>query len=367
MKTQNNILTKELFAILISIFFLVLFAFLIGDGYLNLERDKEIYVSNEKDMISDRVNSLLFEWNIFPQDLGNDVLFLSELSSLNSVLKSGPESRQNSISHLKEDFLNYLEGSPAYYQLRYVDENGTEVAGAEFSGNECYSVRGDKVPNEKEDFYFREATRLKKGEVYFSKLDLNVEHGLMENVGTEANPVYVPTLRITTPVFDSFGVNRGVVMLSICVDYFLEDIRLAQRSGDSLFLITQKGYYLAHPDREKEFGFMLGKESSFYDDYPSVPKNFLLDVTKRTFEDERFIFSFKHIYPIPKGAKIYGVDEDYSWILVTVSDKTQLERTTKNLENNYFWFLLVSGFIILIIAVLTILFSKKHSDSGRKK
>jgi hypothetical protein len=367
MERQNNLLTRKFFVVLISTFFLVLFAFLIFDGYLNLERDKEIYVTNAKDMISDRVNSLLFEMNILPQDIGNEVLFISELSSLNNILNPAGDLAENSVKDLKEDFLNFLEGSPAHYQLKYVDENGREIVRAEFNGSDFYIVPEGRLLNLKNDYYFKQTMKLSKEEIYFSKLDLNVVNGLIENIGTEDNPSYVPIIKIATPVYNGSGINKGIVMLGIYVDYFLDDIRLAQRSGDSLFLITREGYYLANPDREKEFSFSLDKESNFYNDYPSVPRNYLLDANKRTFEDETSVFSFKHIYSIPKGAKIYGVDDRYSWILVTVSDKAQIKKMAGNLENNYVYFLLFSGIIMITIVGLIILFSSIHMHHVKAK
>jgi methyl-accepting chemotaxis protein len=367
MKRQNNLLTRKFFVVLISIFFLVLFTFLIFDGYLNLERDKEIYIINAKDMISDRVNSLLFEMNILPQDIGNEVLFISELSSMDNLLNPVGDSEENAIKDLEEDFLNFLKGSQANYQLKYVDEKGREIVKAEFNGSDCYIVPEGKLLNMNNDYYFKQTMKLRKEEIYFSKQDLNVVNGLIENIGTEDNPSYVPIIRIATPVYNSSGINRGIVMLSIYVDYFLDDIRLAQRSGDSLFLITREGYYLANPDRQKEFSYSLEKESNFYNDYPSVPRNYLLDVNKRTFEDDNFVFSFKHIYSIPKGAKIYGVDDGYSWILVTVSDKAQMEKMMGNLENNYVYFLLFSGVIIITIVGLIFLFSSIHMHHVKAK
>ena len=364
MAIRNKFLSRKFLISLICILFLILFAFLIIDGFFNLNRDTKIYSADAKDMIDQRTSSLLFEINIFPQDIGDDLLFLSELSSLNDVFDSTSESKEKAIRSLEDDFLNYIKGSTAYYQLRYIDETGQEIVRAEFDGKNYYLVSKNKLQNKAHRYYFQEAVKLNKEEVYVSPLDLNIENGVIENRGTEENPIYVPTIRTATPVFSDEKL-KGIVLFNIYADYFLDDIRTAQRQGEKVFLINKEGNYLAHPDREKEFAFMFNREDNFFEDYPEISKKVLLDLNKRVFESNEFIFSFKYIYPIAGTAKIYGLDKDYSWILVTISEKTELNNTMKNLKSDYLYFLLFSGLVILIIVVLV--FVLVFSGSGGRK
>ena len=349
MTIRNKFLGRNFLIILICILFLVLFAFLITDGYFNLDRDARIYTADAKDMIGQRTNSLLFEINIFPQNIRDDLLFLSELSSLNDVFDSISESKEKAIKNLESDFLNYIKGSIAYYHLRYIDEIGQEIVRVEFDGNDYKIISKDKLQNKAQRDYFSETIKLDKGNVYLSQLDLNIENEIIENRGTKENPVYVPTIRIATPVFSDEKL-KGIVIFNVYTDYFLDDIRSFQRQGENVLLIDKEGYYLAHPNKEKEFAFMLDKEDNFYKDYPEISKELLLDLNKRMFESDKFIFHFRYIYPIAENSKISN--DGYLWILVTVSDKTELNNTIKNLKTNYLYFLLFSGLVILIIIVL---------------
>ncbi len=363
---QNKFLSRKFLISLICILFLVLFAFLITDGFFNLDRDAKIYAADAKDMIDQRTSSLLFEINIFPQDIGDDLLFLSELSSLNDVFDSTRESKEKAVNNLEEDFLNYIKGSTAYYQLRYIDENGQEIVRAEFDGKDYYLVPKNKLQNKANRYYFSETIKLNKGKVYLSPLDLNIENEIIENRGTEDNPEYVPTIRTATPVFTDEKL-KGIIIFNMYADYFLDDVRRAQRDGENVLLIDKQGYYLAHPNREKEFAFMFDKEDNFYNDYPEVSEELLLDLNKRMFESDEFIFSFKYIYPIVGNAKTYNLDEDYSWILVTVSDKIELNNTVKNLKSDYLYFLLFSGLVILIIVVLVFVLVFRSSEKGNRR
>ena len=361
-RVRNKFLNRKFLISLICILFLILFAFLIIDGFFNLNKDTKIYAADAKDMLGQRTSSLLFEINIFPQDMGDDLLFISELSSLNNIFDSTSESKEKAIRNLEEDFLNYIKGSTAYYQLRYIDETGQEIIRAEFDGEDYYLVSKNKLQNKVHRYYFSETIKLNKGEVYLSPLDLNIENGIIENRGTGENLVYIPTIRTATPVFSDEKL-KGIIIFNMYADYFLGDIRRAQREGENVLLINKQGYYLAHPNREREFAFMFNKEDNFYNDYPEVSKELLLDLNKRVFESDEFIFSFKYIYPIAGSAKIYNLYKDYSWILVTISDKTELNNIIKNLRNNYLCFLLFSGLVILIIIVLVFVLVFKSPES----
>lgn len=357
---KTNFLNKKLLCGIILLLFVILFAFLITDGYFNLDRDVKIYSADAIDIINQRMTSLLFEMNIFPQYIGNDLLFLSRLSSLKKVVNS-EGGRDNVIKDLKGDFLEFLKGSTAYYQLRYIDENGDEIVRIEFDGNNYKTVPEDKLQNKANRYYFTETIDLAKGEIYLSPLDLNIENGIIENRGTEENPIYIPIMRATTPVFDMQGNKKGIILFNIYTDYFLDDIRRSQRQGETVFLINKEGYYLAHSDREKEFAFMFDRDDNFYNDYPEISRETLLSFDERRFESDDLIFSFKYIHPtvgnvgIHRGSeKILGEkpEEQYYWILVSISDKNGINDTIKELRSEYIYFLLFSGLIALIIVFL---------------
>ncbi len=349
MKT-NKFISRKFLIGLICILFLILFAFLITDGYLNLDRDERIYTAEVKDMINQRTSSLLFEINFFPQDAGDDLLFLSKLSSLKKVISSGKRDVENNLlKDLENDFLEFLKQSTAYSQLSYIDEWGNEVVKVEFDRETYKIISKENLLNKKEIDYFIETINFNEEEIFISELSL----GTKEKIdGLEMNrSKYIPIITSATPIFNENNME-GIISLSFYVDYFLEDIRRSQREGEIVFLIDKEGYYLAHPDMEKEFSFMFGKDDNFYDDYPNILKEIHLNLNKRMFETDNLIFSFRYIYPTISSAKVYGLDEDYSWILVTVSDKTELSNTINNLKTNYLYFLLFSGLVILIIIVL---------------
>lgn len=370
---QDKFPSRNFLISLICILFLILFAFLIISGYFHLKNSEKGYTEDVKDIIDQRMISLIHEMNIFPGGAGGDVLFLSRLSCLRAV--AGEEMvYENELNKLGEDFLEFLRENPAYYQLRYINKQGVEISRAEFDGENYKLIKGGELRNKSQRYYFSETMSLDSGEVHISSLDLNVEDGKIENRGTLENPVYVPVIRFAAPIFDSRGNRNGIIISNVYADYFLDDVRRAQRDGETMFLVNEEGYYLAHPDRDKEFAFMFDeKKDNFYNDYPDIAEEILSDFISRRIETEDLIFSYRYIYPtiesfeVNKGSsKIFGEnpEKNYFWILVSVSDKDIIKERTNGLKEEYVYFLLFSGLIILVIGGL--IFVLVSGDENRK-
>ena len=372
---KTNLLNKKLLCGIILLLFVILFAFLITDGYFELDRDVKIYSADAVDIIDQRMTSLLSEVNIFPQYVGDDLIFLSRLSSLKKVISS-EESNKNITSNLENDFVAFIKQSTIYSQLGYIDKDGKEIVRVEFE-NGIYKIfsHGD-LENKKEEGYFSETINFNKGEIFVSQIILNIEDGEIENRGTKENPIYFPIILSAVPVFNDNGEKTGVLFLSLEADYFLGDIRNSQREGEEVFLINEEGYYLAHPDRGKEFAFVFGRDDSIYNDYPEISKEILFDYNKRRFETDNLIFSFRYIYPtaggfgVNKGSeKIFGEnpEESYFWVLVSVSDKDRINKNINELKKDYIYFLLFSGLVVLIIVLLIFIAVFRCFDNKNSK
>jgi len=363
---RKNILLGMVFFL-----FVVLMAFLITESYLQLKRDIKIHESEIKYMVNQRINSLIIDSHIFPVHMGKDILFLSEMSSMKKVISESGESKNIAVVDLEEDFLRFLKGEFSYYEISYIDETGREVVSVEFDERNYFKSHVEKLENKNEENYFKKAMFLDKGEIFISELLLNTEKGVIENRGTKRNPIYIPVIYVSTPVFDDSGNKKGIVLFKTYIDSFLDNIRKSQREGEKVFLINTEGYYLSNPDTGKEFSFMFDKNYNFYQDYPEILKEIILDTKKREFESEKLFFSFRHIYPtaedqgIHSGAeKIFGEnpEKNYFWILVNVVDKDESVKAIGSLKKDYLYFLSFSILVVLfIIALIFLLFFRQNN------
>jgi two-component system, sporulation sensor kinase D len=107
-------------------------------------------------------------------------------------------------------------------QLRYLDETGQERIRVERSGigRAPLLVGRQELQMKGHRDYFTAANRKKPGELYVSKLDLNIEHGRIELP-------HRPVLRFAYPVF-SGGVHRGIVIINVFMKDLLDELVASQ-------------------------------------------------------------------------------------------------------------------------------------------
>jgi len=289
---------KKILLGLITVLLLILLSFLVIWGYSDLSKKVKLHSAQNIDIIDQRMRSLFLEINSFPRLIGDDLLFLSKLYSLKNVInRPEAESRVIAIKNLEQDLLAFMKGSTAYYQLIYMDEKGHEIAKIKYDDDQYQTLSREKLQAAKKTDRFNIVSKLAEGEVFISRLELNTINGELENRGTEQDPTYVPIMRYSTPVFNENKEFRGLILLTIYLDYFLEDIRRFQREGEIVVLINKEGDYLAHPAKEKEFALITGGSDNFYKDYPQIGQVMLSDLRKDRIESDDLIFSFKYIHP----------------------------------------------------------------------
>ncbi|MBN2454448.1 cache domain-containing protein [Candidatus Woesearchaeota archaeon] len=352
-------------------------AFLIVQDYSHLKNNIKGNEAELLDTINQRINSVLVQMNSFPRSAGNDILFLSRLYCTRNI-PSGEGQNSSEVERLKASFLEFLKQNTAYYYLSYINKEGEELIRIRFNGSEYYNFPTDKLENKEDEEYFKEAMKLLSGEVYVSRLDLNEENGKIENRGTDDDPVYVPVIRYATPVF-SDSERKGVLVSHIYADYFLEDIKRAQREGETVFLIDNNGNYLTNPDKEKEFAFMFDdKGYNFKKEYPEVGEEILSNIDGKQIESEDSIFTVKYFYPtsttfeVYEGSKkVFGQvpEKEYYWALVSISEKESINKINSALKKKYVFSSFVYGLIILTIAgliFLLVLNGNHNGEEGKK-
>ncbi len=161
-------------------------------------------------------------------------------------------------------FNSFSQVKRVYDQVRFLDNIGYERVRVDFDGNATNIIRGAKLQDKSERYYFNETINLPQGSVYISPLDLNIEHGSIELP-------YKPVMRYATPVFVD-GERAGVIIFDLLADtpYFLH--KLTENEGELDYILAgQDGFYLHHTDKAKEWGMMelLNRShQNIREDYP---------------------------------------------------------------------------------------------------
>jgi len=154
---------------------------------------------------------------------------------------------ENPTKENKEDlitlFITLSENEKAITQLRYLDKNGNEVVRVDRDqpGENIFLVLPDKLQNKRHRDYFQKTIKKSQGEVFVSKLNLNIEHNQIEMP-------YKPVWRFAMPVFFG-GERKGIIIINVFGQYLLNDI--VQSNSFNITIFDQDGEVLVSSDKTK--------------------------------------------------------------------------------------------------------------------
>lgn len=291
------------------------------------------------------VTSLLLEQKL------SDLLVLAEGETLRTYLHH--DSLPNRI-HLTRDFSLFARRKPKYVQIRLLDTMGNELIRINNSAGTQTTVPSTELQNKSYRYYFQRANSLKQGDIYISPMDLNVDNG-------EIIKPFQPTIRFATPVFDGYGVRRGILIINYSPSELLDRITelFNPMLGDAVIL-NPDGYWLMGVPEEKRWGFMFNRSETYATQYPQVWA--AIDKSEHgTLGNNTGLFIFRKIYLLDR--KRLGTLENLSlpeettnpllhdpyWILVSQISNSKLDELSSSraaiATGSYLTLFLVTGFI----------------------
>ncbi|HBE20323.1 MAG TPA: methyl-accepting chemotaxis protein [Cyanobacteria bacterium UBA11149] len=203
----------------------------------------------------------------FLKGINEDVLFLSKTPQIQGIVRArgGIDKETNAsaedLTKQLETLLTSMMQSKSYYmQLRYLDEKGQEIVRVDSDGTTVKVIPKADLQNKGDRPYFTDTMKLPLGSLYTSPVNLNQERGQIERP-------FKPVIRYATPVYDGSGKARGIVIANVFANQFIKYIEEGNHNKDEAFLVNEKGYYISHPQDEKEWGEDLKKEEKLEKDY----------------------------------------------------------------------------------------------------
>jgi len=160
-------------------------------------------------------------------------------------------------------FMTLAKRNPNYQQIRWIDEAGTERVRVMRDQGRLFAVEDQHLQDKSNKYYFKAAQSLLIGEVYISRLDLNMEKGRIEI------PIR-PTLRVATPVRDDHDRRRGILVINISMKYLLAAIRYAREKNPETdyVLINKDGNWLTAPRQQYPDTSFLEPNVKFSEKHP---------------------------------------------------------------------------------------------------
>lgn len=234
------------------------------------------------------------------KNLSDDILFFSKTPPIQGLMRAREgngvdietnSTYQNWVDRMQITFSSMMEVKPYYMKLRYIDEKGNELVRVDSDRKNIKIIPNSQLQNKADRDYFPETMKLKPGEVYVSSLNLNQELGKIEIP-------YKPTIRYATPIFNTKGERKGIVIANALGNTLINMVKSANSEGsDQAFMLNQDGYYLYHPNYQKEWGFELKTNQNLKNDYSADIVAKILSGGKGEIEKGDLVISYNTVIP----------------------------------------------------------------------
>ncbi|MFP4009419.1 MAG: methyl-accepting chemotaxis protein [Spirulinaceae cyanobacterium] len=202
--------------------------------------------------------------------------------------------RQEWLGRLNNVFLAFLQNRPYYDQLRFLDNNGQELVRVNIQNGEATLVSQAQLQVKDSTTYFQETIQLPPGQIYVSDINLNRENG-------EIEIPYKPVIRYAIPVYNDRGEAEGIIVANILVERLLEiaeNETLQNEYQTEVFVVNSEGFYLSHPNPDKEWGFEFNRNENIQQDYPlELFREILSQESGLITENSDYIYSYHTILP----------------------------------------------------------------------
>jgi PAS domain S-box-containing protein len=169
------------------------------------------------------------------------------------------------LQALQSELVTMALRNPVYQQIRWIDEDGSERVRVTRDGHSVTNADTGRLQDKSGRYYFKSARSLPVGELYISHLDLS---GANDSVDMPAGP----TLRVATPLQDSYGRRRGILILNVAMRHMTNALRSANEISQvtEYSLINQEGHWLTAPGQGSQTGSRPGPDLRFPEQHPAV-------------------------------------------------------------------------------------------------
>ena len=248
---------------------------------------------------------------------------------------------------LEDFFLHFSNLQTTYDQVRFIDTLGHEVVRVDFdSVNSAKVVDSINLQDKSNRYYFKNAKNLKKNEIYFSNIDLNMDFGKIEIP-------YNPVLRVAKKTYNVNNKWTGLIV----VNYFISDIfnKLSNQNNlkyTSFELNTLEGFSLISKDKYKNFSHIttnsdsLALKNTHKQLWQNIQQN---NAGSDTYKDVIYVFNKLTINNT--SLKNSNYKENKTLILIHKIDLKQVYKS-QSIYNFYKWLsFILSAILILFILI----------------
>jgi PAS domain S-box-containing protein len=190
------------------------------------------------------------------------ILFLSDVPPIQGIVRAqandGFDAQGETAlplwkARLQQIFSAYLASNADITQVRYIGiaDGGREIVRVDQKDGRIRVVPDAELQAKGDRPYFLATTRLPRGGVYVSDIELNQERGKIE-------VSHVPVARVSTPVYTPDGTLFGIVIINVAVEARLVELARSSIADSTVYIVNQDGGFLVHPDPSHTYALDLG-------------------------------------------------------------------------------------------------------------
>jgi len=236
---------------------------------------------------------------------------------------------------LKKEFYSHMEQNNAYFQIRIigVDNGAREIIRMNKKGNILFNTLDKDLQKKIDKRYFFETIKLKRGEIFISKINLNREHGSI------VLPI-IPTIRVATPIYSGDKIF-GILVINANIDILFNLERYRNIKDYKTYLTNSQGYYIFHDDIDKTFSFEFHRNYKLQND---------IEADKIFNKDVNFLSFYTH-NDLAIYAKKIQIGNSFI-VLVRSATNIFLQKQSKEYRNKMFFYFLIVTFMIAIFSTI---------------
>jgi len=306
---------------------------------------------------SNENNTILLLKKIIDSDLDIAATHLLTIVNSQNVKRFIENDNRDSRRDLGEEFLSYVIKTRLYDAIRFLDDTGMELIRVNDNNGKPEIVSEMQLQNKGKRYYVKDTLALDYGEFFVSPFDLNMEQDRIEL------PLK-PMIRLGTPIVDSRGKKRGILLLNYFGSNILRHVeQTSEKNTGRIMLLNKDGFWLKGPTPEDEWGFMYEnrKNRTLDNANPEAWKHISSTDSGQFRSPGGGLFTFITVYPLKEvisssfnpdktieSSSYYLLSNDYYWKVVSHIPPEVLELQAQTLVNQLLQFIIVIGMIMLL-------------------
>ncbi|MDO9592724.1 MAG: response regulator, partial [Erysipelotrichaceae bacterium] len=299
----------------------------------DLQKEQKFFVDFEAELLDDDVDNVIAELS-----------YLLTLDREDNLWDNAHDINTEAMQSIKVSIIAKMNISQLYKKAVIIDIEGNEVLRLEQQAEGVLVVPDSELQNKKDRYYFNNMLRLEPGQIYVTRMELQVENGGV--VQPES-----PIIRFVKVLRDSRGETRGMLILYYDANTIIEKIKMAEKEPNKLMLLNLQGYWMFGTETKKEWGFAYPEREmeTFEKYYPEVWRE-ILNKDQGCLVTSEGSFVFRKINILDK-IDINHVTDDgaYPWIIVSFVPNDIL--SAANLNS----ILTISSSAIVILILITLI------------